>query len=442
MPAPSVLRTSSGSGSDTDSGAGVEGPVSGRPQPLDMDFVRGRFPALAGPFVYFDNGGGSQILQPVLDRMNDHLVRHNVQLGASYPLSVAAGDALVDAQRGVATLINAADPDEVVMGSSTTALLRMIAGSVGQTLEPGDEIIVTSGDHEANIGPWLELERVGARIRWWHADPDSGELERAGLEPLLGDRTRLVAMTHTSNILGSINPVSEIAGLVHRVGAILCVDGVGFAPHRAVDVRAFGADLYVFSFYKTFGPHHAVLWGRRDLLRELPGHGFGFVSEDDVPYKFQPGNANYELSVSVLGILDYLAELGMTEDASPRGSAVPRAAVQSAFDRIALHEEELIRPLMALLAGRDGVRIVGRPEADRGARVSIVSFVSSRRSSREIVTAVDAHGIGIRHGHFYSARLIDQLGIDGGDGVVRVSMVHYNSPAEVDRLIDALDPLI
>jgi len=416
--------------------------VSGKPEPLDMDFVRGRFPALAGPFTYFDNGGGSQILQPVLDRLNDHLVRRNVQLGASYPLSVAAGEALEEAQRAVANLIHARDPSEVVMGSSTTALLRMIAGSIGRTLEPGDEIVVTSGDHEANIGPWLELERVGARIRWWDADPESGELERAGLEPLLSARTRLVAMTHTSNILGSINPVREIAELVHRSGALLCVDGVGFAPHRAVDVQAFGADLYAFSFYKTFGPHHAVLWGRRDLLRELPGHGFGFVSEDDVPYKFQPGNVNYELSVSVLGILDYLAELETTEGASPRGANVPRSTVETAFDRIALHEEELIRPLMALLATRDGVRVIGRPEPDRGSRVSIVSFVSSRRSSRDIVTAVDAHGIGIRHGHFYSERLVDRLGIEGPDGVVRVSMVHYNSPAEVDRLIDALDPLI
>ena len=213
-----------------------------------------------------------------------------------------------------------------------------------------------------------------------------------------------------------------------------------------MDVQALGVDLYAFSFYKTFGPHHAVLWGRRSLLEELPGHGFHFVPESDVPYKFQPGNVNYELSVSVLGILDYLEELaadsGTNVDARRSGGAVPRSSVEAAFDRIAAHEEALTRPLLEMLGARDGVRVVGHERADRDARVSIVSFVSSRRSSRDVVTAVDAHGIGIRYGHFYSARLIDELGFDPDDGVVRVSMVHYNSPAEVDRLIAALDPLI
>ena len=419
--------------------------MSGKPQPLDMDFVRGRFPSLTGPFAYFDNGGGSQIAQPVLDRLNDHLVQRNVQLGASYPASVAAGEALDDAQRGVARLMNAADPDEIVMGPSTTALLRMIAQSFGRTIESGDEIIVTTGDHEANIGPWLELEQAGARIRWWHANSETGALERSDLAALLGPRTRLVAMTHTSNILGSINPVAEIAELVHGVGALLCVDGVGYAPHRAVDVQALGADLYAFSFYKTFGPHHAVLWGRRDLLGALPGHGFVFISEDDVPYKFQPGNVSYELSVSVLGILDYLAELAEGGGEGPmggRGADVPRSVIESSFDRIAAHEEELTHPLLEMLCDREGVRVIGHPTADRTARVSIVSFVSARRPSREIVAAVDEHGIGIRYGHFYSARLIEELGIDAEDGVVRASMVHYNTRAEVDRLIAALDPLI
>lgn len=439
----SVRPTSFGIGSEADPGIRLEGPVSGRPQPLDVDFVRGRFPALTGPFVFFDNGGGSQILQPVVDRLNDFLVRHNVQLGASYPLSVEAGRLLSDAQRAVATLINASDPDEVVMGPSTTALLRMIASSIGRTLQAGDEIVITTGDHEANIGPWLELEAMGARVRWWRPNPETGVLDPTDLEPLLNERTGLVAMTHTSNVLGSIHPVADVADMVHGVGALLCVDGVAFAPHRAVDVQTLGADLYAFSFYKTFGPHHAVLWGRRELLQELPGHGFVFVSEDDVPYKFQPGNVNYELSVSLLGILDYFGELDADQEgARPMGAAVPRSAVVSAYERIAVHEEKLVRPLLEMLSAREGVRIIGHDIADRDARVSIVSFVSSRRSSREIVTAVDAHGIGIRHGSFYSSRLLDELGIDAGDGVVRVSMVHYNTSAEVDRLITVLDPLI
>jgi selenocysteine lyase/cysteine desulfurase len=291
---------------------------------LDLDLVRSRFPALASDWTFFDNGGGSQILGTVLDRMRDFLVTSNVQLGASYDVSLIASERLSAAHAAVATLVNAASPDEVIMGPSTTALLRTLSQSVGGSLGPGDEIIVTTGDHEANIGPWLELERAGATIRFWEVDSDSGELVVEDLTPLLGPRTKLVAMTHASNILGTINPVRQIADLVHEHGAWLCVDGVGFAPHRAVDVRALDADFYAFSFYKTFGPHHAVLYGKLDLLRELPGHGFYFISEEDVPYKFQPGNVNYELSYSLLGLLEYLTEIG-------------DGSVTKAFGRIALH---------------------------------------------------------------------------------------------------------
>jgi cysteine desulfurase family protein (TIGR01976 family) len=421
-------------------GADHRGPDRRTLSGLDLDVVRGRFPALSDDVVFFDNGGGSQIAQPVLDRMTSFLVESNVQLGASYDRSRLASDRLAEAHRGVATLVNARDPDEVVMGPSTTALLRTLAGSLARTIEPGDEIVVTNGDHEANIGPWLELERVGARVRVWHVDPETGELDPDDLAALLGPHTRLVAVTHTSNILGSINPIREIADRVHDHGAWLCVDGVGFAPHRAVDVQALDADFYVFSFYKTFGPHHAVLWGRKELLQALPGHGFVFVSEDDVPYKFQPGNVNYELSYGVLGIMDYLAEI-----AGGRGVADvvhDRESVEAAFDLIADHEAGLTDRLLDFLRGRPGVRIVGRDTSDPAERVSIVSFVVGGVPSRSIVEAVDPHGIGIRFGHFYSARLIEALGLEEADGVVRVSMVHYNTAAEVDRLIGVLDTLL
>jgi cysteine desulfurase family protein (TIGR01976 family) len=406
---------------------------------LDLEAVRGRFPALSDGFVFFDNGGGSQIAQPVLDRINDFLVESNVQLGASYDLSRLASRRLAEAHRGVATLVNAADPDEIVMGPSTTALLRTLAGSVAGTLEAGDEIVVSEGDHEANIGPWLELERMGARIRVWRVDAETGELDIETLTPLLGPRTRLVAVTHASNILGSINPIRAIADSVHEYGAWLCVDGVGFAPHRAVDVQALGADFYAFSFYKTFGPHHAVLWGRKPLLRALPGHGFVFVDEDDVPYKFQPGNVNYELSYGTLGILDYLGEVaGGGRGAGQAG----RGRVEQAFRLIAEHEAALTERLLGALRNRPGVRVIGHPTGDAERRVSIVSFVVDGVSSREIVEAVDPHGIGIRFGHFYSRRLVQAMGLDPDDGVVRVSMVHYNTAGEVDRLVDVLDPIL
>jgi cysteine desulfurase family protein (TIGR01976 family) len=422
---------------------------------LDLEFVRSQFPALEAGECFFDNGGGSQILQPVLDRLQAFLVESNVQLGATYAVSTRAGERVAQAHRAVAALINASDPDEVVMGPSTTVLLGTLSRSLARVIEPGDEVIVTEGDHEANIAPWIELERVGAVVRFWKVDPSSGELDIEALGSLLSDRTRFVAMTHASNILGSINPVRGIADMVHEAGAWLCVDGVGFAPHRAVDVQALDADFYAFSFYKTFGPHHAVLYGRRHLLEALPGHGFYFIREDDVPYKYQPGNVNYELSYSLLGLLDYLETLAAAE---PKARVVPAAGtalgveersrswqhapVAEAFDQISRHEERLSQALLDFLNSKSGVRVIGSPSADRAERVSIISFISERRSSREVVESVDQHGIGIRFGHFYSARLIDSLGLSGEDGVVRVSMVHYNTLEEVADLIAILGPLL
>ena len=418
---------------------------------LDLAFVRSQFPALEDGECFFDNGGGSQILRPVLDRLQAFLVGSNVQLGATYATSGVATERLAQAHRAVAGLINATDPDEVIMGPSTTALLSTLARSLAHVIKPGDEVIVTDGDHEANIAPWVELEQAGALIRFWHVDSSSGELDIESFGSLLSDRTRFVAMTHASNILGSINPVRRVADMVHEAGAWLCVDGVGFAPHRAVDVQALDADFYVFSFYKTFGPHHAVLYGRRHLLETLPGQGFYFIPEGDVPYKHQPGNVNYELSYSLLGLLDYLEQLAGVEKTAKGGAASGvddwtrtwhHGPVAQAFDQISLHEERLSESLLAFLRRKSGVRVIGSPRADRAERVSIISFVSDRMSSKDIVESVDQHGIGIRYGHFYSARLIGALGLSTDDGVVRVSMVHYNTLEEVADLIAILDPLL
>ena len=415
---------------------------------LDLDLVRSRFPSLEGEWVYFDNGGGSQILQSVLDRMSEYLTRWNVQLGASYAVSRDAEARLAEAHAGVAALMNAHDPREIVMGPSTTALLGMLAASFGDMLAPGDEIVVTSGDHEANVSPWLRLVAKGVVVRFWEVDRATGELLLADLEPLLGARTRLVAVTHASNILGTINPVRVIADRVHAAGALLVVDGVGYAPHRAVDVQACGADFYAFSFYKVFGPHHAVLWGRYDLLRALPGQSLGFISEEDVPYKFQPGNVNYELSYATLGLLDHLAVIagggGSTADvATGTAFGLPtRTTIERAFDAIADHEEVLSARLLDFLTARPGVRIVGSTSPDRETRVPIISFVSEDRRSSEIVRQVDDSRIGIRFGHFYSQRLVEAIELPVDDGVVRVSMVHYNTVDEVDRLTDALDGIL
>jgi len=406
---------------------------------LDLDLVRSCFPALDGEWVFMDNAGGSQILQPVLDRINEYLRTSNVQHGASYEVSRRAGERLAEAERAVATLVNAASADEVIMGPSSSIMIRMLAESFGKTLAAGDEVIVSNGDHEANIGPWLDLERQGAVIKRWNPRPDTYELHLEDLDGLLGPRTRLVAVTHVSNILGRINPIRNFADRVHEAGALICVDGVAYAPHRAVDVQDIDADFYALSFYKVYGPHHAVLYGKRERLLELPSLNHFFVDESDIPYKFQPGNVNYELSYGMLGLIDYVRLL-----AAATGAQAPddRTAVLQAFDAMAAHEEVLAGRLLDHLDTKPRVRIIGLNAAERSERVPTISFGVEGADSKAIVEAVDAHRIGIRYGDFYSRRLIDDLGLGAGNGVVRVSMVHYNTLGEVDRLISVLDPLI
>ncbi len=402
---------------------------------LDMDMVRSRFPALDTEWAFFDNGGGSQIVQPVLDRMIEYLVGSNVQHGASYDVSRLASDRVSAAQVAMATLINARHPSEIVMGGSTTLLLQTLATAFAGKLDAGDEVIVSSGDHESNIAPWLELERIGVTVKFWDVDVETFQLQLEDLHALMGPRTKLVAVAHTSNILGTVNPIRDIADAVHAHGALLCVDGVAYAPHRAIDVEAMDVDFYAFSFYKTYGPHQALLYGKLDLLVDLPSRSFSFVAEDDVPYKFQPGGVNYELSYGMLGLMDYLDELAGTHNHS-------RSAVESSFAMIAEHEEALSARLLGFLRDRAGVQIMGLETADRAARVPIVSFVVEGMPSSEIATRMDTHRVAIRFGHFYSPRLIERLGLTAEEGVVRVSMVHYNTLEEVDRLVSELDRIL
>jgi cysteine desulfurase family protein (TIGR01976 family) len=401
--------------------------------PLDLDRVRAQFPALAGDWVFLDNAGGSQTLETVADRVRDYLLTSDVQLGASYEVSRRAQDRVLEGQRAMARMVNAADPGEVILGPSTSALFRMLAGCFARTFQPGDEVVVTDCDHEANIGPWVDLERHGIRVRWWKLDPEAFTLDTAVLESLLTPRTRLVAVTHASNILGTVNPVREWADLVHRKGAILCVDGVAYAPHRRIDVRALDVDFYALSLYKVYGPHQAVLYGKREHLLGLPRQNHFFIAEDDIPYKFQPGNVNYELTWSAGAVLDYLESLG----GAPEGETGPRLDV--AFGRIARHEAEIGGRFLDYLATKPSVRVIGQSRMS-STRVPTVSFVVDGTRSSTIPPRTDAARIGIRWGDFYARRLIDALGLDGCDGVVRVSMVHYNTSDEVDRLIEALDP--
>lgn len=406
--------------------------------PLDIAFVRRQFPALAGDYVFLDNAGGSQALGRVIDRIADYLRTTNVQLGASYAISERASQRMQEAQRRMAAFVNAGRPEEVVMGPTSTLLVQLLAQAMRHQFAPGDEVVISRADHESNIGAWVGLEAIGVVPRVWELDQRSQRLELDGLERVMSPRTRLVAFTHASNIFGTIHPVSHITRFVHDRGAKVCVDGVAYAPHRLVDVAAWDVDYYVLSLYKVYGPHHALLYGKYEHLLELANLYHYFIPKDRIPYKLQPGNPNYELSWGSAGIVDYVEELGTHATAD----LAPRSLMQAAFASIADHEEALARRLLDYLASRPRVRVIGETTADRAVRVPTISFVVDGIASPDVVRQIDALRIGIRFGDFHSRRLVDHLELQATGGVVRVSMVHYNTLEEIDRLIAGLDATI
>lgn len=399
--------------------------------PLDLAYVRSQFPALASGVAFFDNAGGSLVLKAVAERISDYLLTTSVQTGASYETSQAASARVNAARVKIARFVGAARPEEVVLGPSTTVLVRFLATAMASRLEPGDEVILTNFDHESNIGPWRILEARGVVFKTWSLDPATFEVNLEDLERLMTPRTKLVCVTHASNILGTINPIADIARLVHARGARICVDGVAYAPHRAVDVTALDVDYYVFSFYKTYGPHFAVLYGKYANLLELDGLYHYFYGKDKVPWKLEPGNINYELAWGCTGIVDYVDRLG--------GGTGDRAAIIRAFDDIAAHEDMIGERLLAMLRSRNDVTIIGQRAANRKTRVPTISFKVDRGNAGDIVRKIDEDRIGIRHGDFHSRGLVEHLGLQNDGGVLRVSMVHYNTIEEVDRLIGSLE---
>ncbi|MBD2523365.1 cysteine desulfurase-like protein [Nostoc sp. FACHB-133] len=407
---------------------------------LNLDKVRQYFPALAGEWTFFDNAGGSQTLKKVVDRISEFLLSSDVQLGASYAVSQLAGERLALATRGMATLINANSSKEVVMGPSTTMMLKVLSICLGQTFTSGDEIIITNCDHEANIGAWVALEKQGIKVKVWQIRPDTLELHLADLEQLMSQRTKLVTLTHASNVLGTINPIKEIATFVHDRNAMICVDGVAYAPHRLIDVQDLDVDFYALSCYKVYGPHHALLYGKEEHLLRLPGLNHYFIQQTDIPYKFQLGNVNFELSYGMLGLCDYLSELAQLHYGDKTAPDLRSQMVQ-AFDLISIHEEEISDRLLSYLNSKPNVRVIGQPNADRQCRVPTISFVVDGMNSSTIPPKIDKHHIGIRYGDFYAKRLIEYLGLASQGGIVRVSMVHYNTLEEVNSLIEAFEQL-
>ncbi len=407
---------------------------------LKLDYVRAAFPALDSETVFFDNAGGSQILGGVISRIVAYYQHSNVQLGGAYALSGIARARVNAGTASIGHWLHAAQPHEAIVGPSSSALTHLFANAIMATLQAGDEIIITDADHEANRSPWLRLQEQGIVIKTWPFDTTTYCLELKDLTPLLTEKTKLVAFCHVSNILGSIHSVQEIAAFLRQRDILSFVDGVAYGPHRLPDVQAWGVDFYVCSLYKIFGPHVGVLYGKEEHLRRLPSPNHTFIAADDLPYKFQLGGPNYELTCSLTGIVDYLQHIAQEHGLVP---ATPlREQWQYAYDLFTAHEARLTERLLDFLNQRPNVRIIGVSTADPQKRVSTISFVVEGKNSAELAAPIAAQNMGIKTGDFYARTIIERLGLTAQGGVIRISMVHYNTLKEVDQLIKLLKKVL
>jgi len=402
--------------------------------------LRAQFPALqrAGSFVFFDNAAGAQVPQVVLDAVNRHLIEHNVQRGGRYPQSIAVDATIARARQSVAAFLNARRPEEIAFGMNATSFIRTISLAVGLTLQDRNEIIVTDLDHAANVETWLALERMGARLLWWRMRSD-GCLYPEDLKPLLSSRTRMVACTLTSNALGSIVDVRAAADLAHAVGAEIFLDSVHYGPHGPIDVQAFDCDYLVCSGYKIFAPHMGFMWGRYELLTKLPTFREDFIP-DEPPGKIEAGTFVYEHVAGMDAAVNYLAQLGRILSGGG-GSPDARSLCEDArhaMQAIRTYEQGLSLELGRVLR-ECGAQVYGIDDDARvGERVPTFCFNLPGVPPQVVTETLARANIGVRDGHMYAPRLMKRLNVPVESGVVRVSLVHYNTLAEIHRFGNAL----
>ncbi len=393
--------------------------------------LRKQFPALqqAQSFVFFDNAAGAQIPRVVLDAVTDHLVSHNVQRGGRYPKSRAVDASMAEARASVALFLNANDPAEVCFGMNATSFIRLVSLGIAQGLGPRHHIVVTDLDHDANIATWTALEAMGARIVWWRMR-EGGALHVEDLVPLLDDRTRLVACTAASHALGTLVDIAAVAKAAHAVGAELFVDCVHYGPHGPIDVQAWGCDYLVCSGYKTFAPHMGFLWGRFDALRALPTFREDFIP-DVPPYKVEAGTFVYENVAGMSAAVRYIEGIG--RDLTQGGTGSRRGDIVAGMEAIRTYEQTLSRAMLDVLHAH-GATVYGIADSGRAReRVPTFCFNIPGLSPQQVAEAMAEADIGIRDGHMYAPRLMNRLGLTMDRGALRVSLVHYNTLAEVVR---------
>lgn len=404
---------------------------------LDIDFVRSQFPAFSQPGLadqaFFENAGGSYMCAPVIARFTRYIHERKVQPYGPYAASADAGAEMDEARTRLSSMMNIG-PDELSFGPSTTQNTYVLSQAFRQMLAPGDAIIVTNQDHEANSGPWRRLADAGIEVREWQIDPDSGALDPDALDGLLDGPVKLVVFPHCSNIVAEINPVSEICAKVHAAGAVTCVDGVSYAPHGVPDVDALGTDIYLFSAYKTYGPHQGIMAVRRALAERLPNQAHYF-NGDSLPKKFTPAGPDHAQIAACAGIADYIDAL-----ADHHGiTGAPHARAAAVHDLMRAHEVAITQPLLDWAASRNDLRLIGTRDAAK--RAPTVAMAAAARGE-DLAAKLADHKIMTGGGDFYGVRPITALGLDPDHGVLRLSMVHYSTAEEVSRAIAALEQIL
>ncbi len=407
---------------------------------LDITFVRAQFPAFSEPSLagqaFFENAGGSYPCTQVVARLHRFYTERKVQPYAPYAVSELAGAEMDEARTRLAALMGVAR-EEVSFGPSTSANTYILAQAVRQWLRgTNGAVVVTNQDHEANSGVWRRLADDGIEVREWKIDPETGHLDPAHLKPLLADgRVRMVAFPHCSNVVAEINPVADICAMARAAGAYTCVDGVSYAPHGLPDVAALGADVYLFSAYKTYGPHQGIMVIRRECAEALPAQSH-FFNAGTLYKRHTPAGPDHAQVAACAGMADYADALhdrhfALEPDAAARGRAV--------HDLMRATEVERVAPLLDYLAARNDLRLIGPRDAARRAPTVAVAL---DRAAEPVAAALAKHGINASGGDFYAVRPLGAMGVDLDKGVLRMSFVHYTTAEEVDLLIAALDAVL
>jgi cysteine desulfurase family protein (TIGR01976 family) len=415
--------------------------------PLDLSVIRAQFPALERDCIFLDNPAGTQVARTVLDRMKDYLVEHNANHEGAFATS-RESDTLVEQARGAAAdFLNAGSSSEIVFGPNMTSLTFNISRSLVRSFKPGDEIVVTRLDHDANITPWvMAAEEQGCQVRWVDFRPEDGTLSMEEMQVAIEHKPRLVAVGYASNALGTINPVQRVIEMAHAEGALVYIDAVQYAPHGPIDVQKLGCDFLVCSSYKFFGPHMGVLYGKYDLLDKLTAYKVRPASNDP-PDKFETGTGNFEGMCGVLGALEYIECVGETfgEEHKERYAADysgRRLSFKLGMSAIRSYEFELSRALLDILEETPGVTVYGIKDTKRlEERVPTCAFTLKGKSPHQVAEQLDEANIYVWDGNYYALEVTERLGLEDSGGMVRVGPVHYNTVEEIRRFGEALGRL-